>query len=216
MGLLRWQQADRAMRRGLPFPRRPTPAYLALRLVVVGVIAGCGWSSPRWSSVEPLNAGGRATGARDTAGADDAEPEPSDIGTAFVRQRRVADDRGICTAVEGLPADPCPVRCNGSGVYLPDRLATPTNIAGGAVVPRPRVRARRGVYIVGIAVLVLIAVTSVAELLLTAIICSAGDSAGDRSGDGQGRLMQAVHVGGGRRGHQHVDRYTLFSGGDRE
>ena len=39
MGLLRWQQADRVMRRGLPLPRHPTPAYLALGLIVLGVIA---------------------------------------------------------------------------------------------------------------------------------------------------------------------------------
>ena len=39
MGLLRWHQADRAMRRGLPLPRQPTPAYLGLGLIVVGVIA---------------------------------------------------------------------------------------------------------------------------------------------------------------------------------
>jgi putative membrane protein len=39
MGLLRWHQADRAMRRGLPLPRHPTPAYLALGLIVVGIIA---------------------------------------------------------------------------------------------------------------------------------------------------------------------------------
>jgi putative membrane protein len=39
MGLVRWQQADRAMRRGLPLPRHPTPAYLALGLILVGVIA---------------------------------------------------------------------------------------------------------------------------------------------------------------------------------
>jgi putative membrane protein len=39
MGLVRWQQADRAMRRGQPLPRHPTPAYLALGLILVGVIA---------------------------------------------------------------------------------------------------------------------------------------------------------------------------------
>ncbi|MGO8938643.1 YidH family protein [Mycobacterium sp.] len=39
MGLLRWHQADRAMRRGLPLPRHPAPGYLALGLIVVGVIA---------------------------------------------------------------------------------------------------------------------------------------------------------------------------------
>ena len=39
MGLLRWQQADRAMRRGLPLPRQPSPAYLGLGLILVGVIA---------------------------------------------------------------------------------------------------------------------------------------------------------------------------------
>lgn len=33
MGLLRWQQADRAMR------RHPTPGYLAVGLCVVGVVA---------------------------------------------------------------------------------------------------------------------------------------------------------------------------------
>jgi putative membrane protein len=39
MGLLRWQQAERAMRRGVPMPRQPAPGYLALGLIVVGVIA---------------------------------------------------------------------------------------------------------------------------------------------------------------------------------
>ena len=39
MGLLRWQQADRAVRRGDPLPRQPSPAYLALGLSFVGVIA---------------------------------------------------------------------------------------------------------------------------------------------------------------------------------
>jgi putative membrane protein len=37
MGLLRWQQADRAMRRNLPLPRHPTPGYLALGLSLVGI-----------------------------------------------------------------------------------------------------------------------------------------------------------------------------------
>ena len=39
MGLQRWQQADRAMRRGDPLPRHPSPVYLALGLVLVGMIA---------------------------------------------------------------------------------------------------------------------------------------------------------------------------------
>jgi putative membrane protein len=39
MGLRRWQQADRAMRRGEPLPRQPTPAYLAVGLSVVGLVA---------------------------------------------------------------------------------------------------------------------------------------------------------------------------------
>lgn len=39
MGLLRWQQADRAMRHGDPLPRHPSPAYLAVGLCVVGLIA---------------------------------------------------------------------------------------------------------------------------------------------------------------------------------
>ena len=39
MGLVRWEQADRAMRRGGPLPRHPTPAYLAVGLIVVGLIA---------------------------------------------------------------------------------------------------------------------------------------------------------------------------------
>ncbi|WP_442932277.1 YidH family protein [Mycobacterium sp. 050134] len=39
MGLLRWTQADRAMRRGVPLPRHPTPAYLAVGLSVVGLVA---------------------------------------------------------------------------------------------------------------------------------------------------------------------------------
>ncbi|HTX97435.1 MAG TPA: DUF202 domain-containing protein [Mycobacterium sp.] len=39
IGLLRWQQADRAMRRGLPLPRHPSPTYLAVGLTLVGIIA---------------------------------------------------------------------------------------------------------------------------------------------------------------------------------
>ena len=39
MGLLRWQQVDRAMRESKPLPRHPTPAYLAIGLVLIGLIA---------------------------------------------------------------------------------------------------------------------------------------------------------------------------------
>ncbi len=39
MGLLRWEQADRAMRRGAPLPRHPSPVYLAVGLSLVGLIA---------------------------------------------------------------------------------------------------------------------------------------------------------------------------------
>jgi putative membrane protein len=38
MGILRWEQVDRAMRRDLPLPRHPTPIYLGIGLVVVGVL----------------------------------------------------------------------------------------------------------------------------------------------------------------------------------
>src|ERR1700752_2412735 len=39
MGLLRWEQADRAIRRSSPLPRHPTPAYLAAGLTVIGIVA---------------------------------------------------------------------------------------------------------------------------------------------------------------------------------
>ena len=39
MGLLRWEQADRAIRRRSPLPRHPTPAYLAAGLTIVGILA---------------------------------------------------------------------------------------------------------------------------------------------------------------------------------
>lgn len=39
MGLLRWEQTDRAIRRGNPLPRHPTPAYLAVGLGLLGIIA---------------------------------------------------------------------------------------------------------------------------------------------------------------------------------
>jgi putative membrane protein len=38
VGVLRWRQVDRAVRRGTPLPRQPTPAYLALGLVVIGLL----------------------------------------------------------------------------------------------------------------------------------------------------------------------------------
>lgn len=39
IGLQRWMQADRAMRRGLPLPRQPWPGFLAMGLIVLGMIA---------------------------------------------------------------------------------------------------------------------------------------------------------------------------------
>lgn len=38
VGLRRWQQVDRAMRRGLPLPRHPTPVYLGVGLFGLGVV----------------------------------------------------------------------------------------------------------------------------------------------------------------------------------
>jgi putative membrane protein len=38
VGLLRWAQVDRAIRSGMPLPRQPTPAYLGVGLVVIGVV----------------------------------------------------------------------------------------------------------------------------------------------------------------------------------
>ncbi|AQA01115.1 hypothetical protein BVC93_00315 [Mycobacterium sp. MS1601] len=38
IGLWRWRQVDRAMRRGTVLPRHPTPAYLAIGLTVIGVL----------------------------------------------------------------------------------------------------------------------------------------------------------------------------------
>ncbi|MEO3761142.1 DUF202 domain-containing protein [Mycobacterium sp. B14F4] len=38
MGLVRWRQVDRAVRSGLPLPRHPTPAYLAVGLAVIAVL----------------------------------------------------------------------------------------------------------------------------------------------------------------------------------
>jgi putative membrane protein len=38
IGMLRWQQVDRAMRRGTPLPRQPTPAYLGAGLIVIGLL----------------------------------------------------------------------------------------------------------------------------------------------------------------------------------
>jgi putative membrane protein len=38
MGILRWRQVDRAMRRDLPLPRHPTPIYLGIGLVLIGLL----------------------------------------------------------------------------------------------------------------------------------------------------------------------------------
>jgi putative membrane protein len=38
VGLLRWEHADRAIRRGSPLPRQPTPAYLAVGLTLLGML----------------------------------------------------------------------------------------------------------------------------------------------------------------------------------
>jgi putative membrane protein len=38
MGIVRWRQVDRAMRRDQSLPRHPTPVYLGIGLVVVGLL----------------------------------------------------------------------------------------------------------------------------------------------------------------------------------
>jgi putative membrane protein len=38
IGLVRWVQADRAMRDGTALPHHPTPAYLAVGLTVIGLL----------------------------------------------------------------------------------------------------------------------------------------------------------------------------------
>lgn len=38
MGILRWEQADRAIRHNLPLPRHPTPVYLGVGLLVIGLL----------------------------------------------------------------------------------------------------------------------------------------------------------------------------------
>jgi putative membrane protein len=38
VGVLRWRQVDRAVRRGTPLPGQPTPAYLGLGLIVIGLL----------------------------------------------------------------------------------------------------------------------------------------------------------------------------------
>jgi len=39
IGLQRWRLAERAMRRGVPLPRHPSPGFLAVGLIVLGAIA---------------------------------------------------------------------------------------------------------------------------------------------------------------------------------
>ena len=65
-----------------------------------------------------------------------------------------------------VAADPGLLGRRGGGVHLRDRFATPTN--PGAATDPGDITPRRQVYIVGIAVLVLIAVTAVAGLRLLA------------------------------------------------
>ena len=48
MGILRWQQVDRAMRRDLPLPRHPTPVYLGIGLALVGCSRSASSSSRQW------------------------------------------------------------------------------------------------------------------------------------------------------------------------
>jgi putative membrane protein len=38
MGLLRWEQVDRAIRQDKPLPRQPTPLYLGVGLIVIGLL----------------------------------------------------------------------------------------------------------------------------------------------------------------------------------
>ncbi len=38
VGLRRWEQVDRAIRSGMPLPRHPMPVYLAVGLIVVGLL----------------------------------------------------------------------------------------------------------------------------------------------------------------------------------
>lgn len=38
IGIVRWEQVDRAMRRGQSLPRQPTPVYLGVGLVLIGLL----------------------------------------------------------------------------------------------------------------------------------------------------------------------------------
>jgi len=38
MGIVRWRQVDHAMRRDQPLPRHPTPIYLGIGLVLLGLL----------------------------------------------------------------------------------------------------------------------------------------------------------------------------------
>jgi putative membrane protein len=38
VGMLRWRQVDHAMRRGTPLPRQPSPAYLGVGLIAIGLL----------------------------------------------------------------------------------------------------------------------------------------------------------------------------------
>ncbi|OBF30958.1 hypothetical protein A5724_23450 [Mycobacterium sp. ACS1612] len=38
MGIVRWRQVDRAMRRDQPLPRHPTPMYLGIGLLLIGLL----------------------------------------------------------------------------------------------------------------------------------------------------------------------------------
>ncbi|MFG1934066.1 YidH family protein [Mycobacterium sp. NPDC048908] len=38
MGIVRWRQVDRAMRHDRPLPRHPTPIYLGVGLVLIGLL----------------------------------------------------------------------------------------------------------------------------------------------------------------------------------
>ncbi|EUA10774.1 hypothetical protein I546_3545 [Mycobacterium kansasii 732] len=87
MGLLRWRQADRAMRRGRPLPRHPTPAYLAVGLAVVGIVA-LGLVIVKAVRVEPAGGDRRDIGSRPAGGTDDAGLDQDVVRIAG--QRRVA------------------------------------------------------------------------------------------------------------------------------
>ena len=155
MGILRWQQVDRAMRRDLPLPRHPTPIYLGIGLVWSGCSRWASSSSRQWLVDE--HRADEPGWARNTTGTNHIGVDSNLAGSAGQRRHPIA------------PGHPAIQRTSLAAAGAAAVLALSTYLIGvrrqRLLARRPlpdRISPRREVYLTGVSIVASILISALA------------------------------------------------------